>query len=74
MSIFVLITPIFIFLIYIFRLTPQALFQILTLATIIYLFFAIIHHLKDKSLLFEIVIEYILIAVLVLLIAQTVLF
>lgn len=43
-------------------------FKILLLAALLYLAVATFHHLKDKTLTFEIIIEYILIAALALII------
>lgn len=48
--------------------------KILIIGVIIYLFWGIIHHKKDKSLTFPIFIEYLLTAVLVLLLISGVIF
>lgn len=45
--------------------------QILIIALMLYLIGAFIHHHNDKSLTFEVMIEYILLATLVLIIAQS---
>ncbi|MFH0937203.1 MAG: hypothetical protein V1808_02835 [Candidatus Daviesbacteria bacterium] len=66
----VLITPILIIILFLLRFTPQAQFQILLVSALIYLSLAILHHYKDRTLTLEIIIEYILIAILALLILQ----
>ncbi len=55
---------------YIFRNQPKLQFQLVVIAAIIYVILALLHHLKDKSLTLEIIIEYILMAALVIIILQ----
>jgi hypothetical protein len=61
-------SPLFISLLIFFRYSPKLQFQILTLAALIYFIFALLHHNKDKTLTWEIIIEYALIAALALII------
>ncbi len=68
------LTPVFIGLIVFFRYNPLIEFQILSLASLCYLMSAILHHLKDKTLKLEVMVEYILIAGLVLIVLQSLLF
>jgi hypothetical protein len=62
--------PFFIIVLFIFRFMPKIQFQILTLASLTYLTLAILHHLRDKTLTLELVIEYVLIAALALIVLQ----
>lgn len=63
-------TPLFMGLLIIFRFSSERQFQVLVTASIVYICTAILHHFQDKSLTMEIIIEYILIAVLALLLLQ----
>lgn len=63
-------TPAFFVALFIFRFSSTIQFRIFTLAALVYLGVALLHHYKDKTLTLEIIIEYILIAVLALLILQ----
>lgn len=49
-------------LIFVFQHQNQVQFELMVLATLLYLATALLHHHFDKSLTFEVVIEYILIA------------
>lgn len=62
--------PVFMAALYLFRLSSKLQFQILVLASLVYLITALLHHYKDKTLTLEIIIEYVLIAALALLILQ----
>lgn len=62
--------PVLILLLFYFRFSKTAPFQILVVFTIMYLIMAAVYHIKDKTLTFEIMIEYILIAALSLIILQ----
>lgn len=73
MWIVVLSTPVFLYLLFIFRYYPSLQFQMLTLAAIIYIVLAVAHHLKKKNLTLGIVIEYVLIASLALIALQSLL-
>lgn len=68
--IIILSLPIFILIILVSKSFPKITFLMVSLAVLLYLVVAIFHHLKDKSLKLEIVIEYILIAALALIIFQ----
>lgn len=68
------LTPIFLGLVFAYRYSPVIEFQILSLAAFCYLITAIFHHIKDKTLRVEVMIEYILIAVLALIVLQSWLF
>lgn len=68
--ILILSIPIFMGLLIIFRFSPERQVQIFIVASIIYVLTAILHHFQDKTLTMEIIIEYILIAVLALLLLQ----
>lgn len=72
MWILIISAPIFIWGMYHFRYFPALQFQLLTLAALIYVVLALIHHLRDKYLTLEVVIEYILIAALTLIVLQSV--
>lgn len=63
--------PIFIIFLFIFRFSPGIQFIIFFIATCFYLIITLIHHFRQKTLILEIVIEYILIAVLALIIVQS---
>lgn len=69
--IFIILSPLFVALIFIFRHSSSAQFKLLFLAAFLYLALAIGHHYKDKSLTFEILIEYILIALFALIVIQS---
>lgn len=66
----ILSTPFFIGLLIIFRFSSQRQMQVLITASIMYVITAILHHFQNKTLTNEIIIEYILIAVLALLLLQ----
>lgn len=61
---------VFLGLIYISKDNPKIQLQVVIAAAISYVAIALLHHHIDKSLTFEIIIEYILIAVLALIILQ----
>lgn len=63
-------TPLFIFALFFFRSSSFWQFRILMVAAVSYLLAAFLHHKNDKTMTLEIMIEYILIAALVLIIAQ----
>ena len=65
-----LTAPLFIAVLFIFRFSPHIEFCVLIFTALIYLAVAILHHLKDKTLTLEIIIEYVLIATLALIILQ----
>lgn len=67
---FLITTPIFVLSLLVFRSSSQILLQIMAFAAIVYLTIASLHHLKDKTLTLEIIIEYILIAALALIFLQ----
>lgn len=69
--ILVFILTIFALLVVVFRFSKQSVFLLLLLAACIYFVIAIIHHIRDKTLKLEILLEYILIAVLSLIILQS---
>lgn len=64
----VLAIPLFTIILWINRLTPDFNFKLVAVAALLYLAVAFIHHRRDKTLTLEIIIEYILIAALVLII------
>ncbi|MDO8486488.1 MAG: hypothetical protein Q7S77_02230 [Candidatus Staskawiczbacteria bacterium] len=66
----ILSIPFFVGLLIIFRFSPERQLQVLITASIVYVATAILHHFQDKTLTMEIIIEYILIAVLALLLLQ----
>lgn len=66
--------PVFIFTLFAYRFSPEIQFQIFTLAALVYVIIALVHHHRDKSLTLEITIEYVLIAALALVIFQGLLF
>jgi hypothetical protein len=68
MYLWIILTPVFLAALIFFSYLPKLQFQVLTLAAIIYLILALLHHLRDKSLTWEITIEYALIAILSLII------
>lgn len=70
--ILVFVLTIFALLVVIFRFSKQSVFLILLLAACTYLVIAIIHHIRDKTLKLEILLEYIFIAVLALIILQSI--
>lgn len=70
MWVLILSIPIFIFLLITFRFSQERQFYIFITASILYVATAILHHFQDKTLTTEIIIEYILIAVLALLLLQ----
>ncbi len=63
-------TPVFLGLLIIFRFSSERQMQIFIAASIVYVLTAILHHFQDKTLTMEIIIEYMLIAVLALLLLQ----
>lgn len=63
-------SPIFILAFILFRFSPGLQFQILILAALVYFAVALLHHYRERTLTLEIIIEYILIAVLALLVLQ----
>jgi len=68
--ILILSIPVFGILLIIFRFSPEKQFQVLITASVVYVATAILHHFQDKTLTMEIIIEYMLIAVLALLLLQ----
>lgn len=74
MLILVFSSPIFLLAIYYFRDYPTLQFQTLTIAALLYVILALLHHLKAKYLTLEILIEYILIAALALIILQSIIY
>lgn len=70
MWVLILSIPFFIGLLIIFRFSPNRQMEVLIGASVLYVVTAILHHLKEKTLTTEIIIEYILIAVLALLLLQ----
>jgi len=71
--IFILSTPLFVVSLIIFRFSSRLEFETLSLAVLTYLAAAFLHHLKEKTLNAEVVIEYILLAALALIIFQSLL-
>lgn len=63
--------PLFVLALFLFRYSTQAQFGVLIVAAVVYLGTAVLHHRKDKTLTFEIIIEYVLIAALALLMIQS---
>ncbi len=74
MWIFVGATPLFLVVLYYTRYLPQLQLKVLLIASLFYLALAFMYHQKDKTLTFEIIIEYILIAALALVIVQGIFF
>ena len=70
MAIFIFITPFLITALFLTRFSPPLQFKILILAALTYLLLAVLHHLKDKTLTLELMIEYILIAALATIVMQ----
>lgn len=70
----VLSVPLFITALYLLRFSRQLQFQTVIAAALLYLIVALLHHLKDRTLSWEVVVEYLLIAALVLIILQSLLF
>lgn len=68
---FIITIPLFLIALYWFRFSPITEFVIFSIAAIIYLVMALIHHFRAKTLILEIVIEYILIAILALVVIQS---
>ncbi|MBI4037251.1 hypothetical protein HY385_02410 [Candidatus Daviesbacteria bacterium] len=66
---FIILAPFFIVALLLTDL-PAKRFQILILAALVYLLLTLLHHLKDKTLSWGVVIEYLLIAALALVISQ----
>jgi len=66
--IFILSVPVFIWLLSINSFSPTIQFRIVLIATILYLISAILHHYRDKTLTWELTIEYVLIALLALIV------
>lgn len=64
----IFITPLLLTILVAFRNSSGTQFRILILAALLYLTATTFHHMKDKTLTFEILIEYILIAALALVI------
>ncbi|KKS64274.1 hypothetical protein A3A14_00785 [Candidatus Daviesbacteria bacterium RIFCSPLOWO2_01_FULL_43_38] len=58
--------PLLLIALFVFRNSSGIQFKILILAALLYLAATTLHHMKDKTLTFEIIIEYILIAALAL--------
>lgn len=71
--IFILSTPLFVFSLIAFRYSSKLQFETLSLAVLTYLTAALLHHLKEKTLNSEVVIEYVLLAALALIIFQSLL-
>lgn len=69
--IFVFTVPLFIAGIIVSPYSPQLQFMLLTIASLIYFSLAMIHHHRNKSLKIEIIVEYFLIAMLCLIIVQS---
>lgn len=68
---FIVSIPFFLIALFWFRFAPTIQFIIFSIATCFYLIFALIHHFKQKTLILEIVIEYVLIAILALVVVQS---
>lgn len=68
---FFLSIPVFLITLFWLRFSPQKQFMIFFIATAVYLIFALIHHFREKTLILEIVVEYILIAILALIVVQS---
>lgn len=71
MWVFVISIPMFLIALFWFRFSPNIEFIIFFVATCFYLILALIHHFRQKTLILEIVIEYILIAILALVVIQS---
>lgn len=70
-QIVIVTAPLFILALFLFRHSSNIQFNFLMMAAVIYLGTAILHHRRDKTLTFEIIIEYVLIAALALLMVQS---
>lgn len=70
MWVFLFSTPFFLVGLWMARYSPSVQIKLLIVAALFYLALALMHHQKDKTLTFEIVIEYILIAALALIVLQ----
>lgn len=68
---FILTIPVFAAALYWFRFSSSTEFVIFSVASVVYLIMALIHHFRTKTLILEIVIEYILIAILALVVIQS---
>lgn len=71
--ILIITTPLFMASLWYFRFLPKVQFEVGLLASLTYLTVALLHHLKDKSLTSEVVIEYVLLAALAVIILQSIL-
>ncbi len=69
----IIAAPFFIWALLFWNLSSQLKFYLLVIMTLFYLITALLYHYQDKSLVFEIVIEYVLIAILSLIILQNLL-
>ncbi len=67
---YLFLSAVFLVLIFVFRNQPRLQFEIVVASAISYVSVALLHHHVDKSLTFETTIEYILIAVLAIIILQ----
>ncbi len=74
MWIFILTVPIFVAILFFLRFSPTLQFEILVLASTLYLSVALLYHWRDKTLTAEVILEYALIAVLALIIFGGLLF
>lgn len=68
--VFVFSIPLFAFTLFFYRFVPKMQFFVFLAAALLYLAVALFHHFRQKSLTLEIIIEYILMAVLALIILQ----
>ncbi len=66
MNIMVLLSPIFLLGIYYFRSLPYLQLEVIGVAVITYLSLAILHHLKDRSIHLDLILEYVFVAILIL--------
>ncbi len=74
MNIMVLLSPIFLLGIYYFRSLPYLQIEVISIAAIIYLSLAILHHIKDKSIHIDLMLEYVFVSILILVLVNNISF
>ena len=74
MNIMVLLSPIFLLGIYYFRNLPFLQIEVISIAAIVYLSLAILHHIKDKSIHIDLMLEYVFVSILILVLVNNISF
>jgi hypothetical protein len=70
MNIMIVLSPIFTLGVYYYRDMPYLQMQVICMASITYLSLAVLHHIKDKTIHMDLILEYVFIAILILVVVN----